>query len=267
MKNIILILMIGVLAFIACENDEGPDLAAPQNLGLTVWQNGAGLKIQWNEVTDANAYYLYFGLYNDEDSLNAICKVVSPNYYIHDSISLTSGGYYGVLAVGGDYDETVGPMSDIVRSAAVKSANVILYDRDYDGGSSAAFGWDMDNGEAFITSINDASTRWHFYLDDGTPGEIVDSMFRFVVPGDSVGANSPPDVPWSGTSIVKSSASYAPARITGGYAPTAGGIFEDFVFYLKIDDTYYAKLYVKEILENGVKFDAYFQEMEGFRHF
>lgn len=268
MKRIFTILFIGIMVFIGCAKETtGPEFTQPENLKLTVIQKGAGLKLDWDPVKDANAYYVYFGTVPIEDSLHAIYKVIEPNYFIHDSLELECAGYYAVLAVGGEYDATVGPMSDIIRSAPIETKEIILYERDYETGGSSAFGWDMTTGAGFVTSITDTIKRWHIYLDDGNPGVIVDSLFKLVTPGVAVGSSSPPDVPWDSTFITFSTASYAPLEIDSVSAPAEGGIYKDFVFYLLIDNKYYAKLSVKQVFDNGVKFDAYFQDMENFRRF
>lgn len=268
MKKLITLLLIAMLLFLfGCEESNEPDLAAPQNIELTVVQNGAGIRIDWDTVSEANAYYLYYGISGNPDSLRALCKVIAPNYFYHDSTSLENAGYYAVRAVGGDYDATSGPLSEIVSSAPVKTAQITLYERDHSGGNSSAFGWNMTTGEGFVTSVNEASTRWFCYLDDGVPGASVDSLFRLVVPDEAVGSSTPPDVPWGNTGITQTTDSYSPKTIIDGYAPEVAGIYEDFLFYLLIDGEYYAKLQVKEILSNGIVFDAYFQPMEGFRKF
>lgn len=274
MKRIFTILFIGIMVFIGCAKETtGPEFTQPENLKLTVIQKGAGLKLDWDPVKDANAYYVYFGTVPIEDSLHAIYKVIEPNYFIHDSLELECGGYYAVLAVGGEYDSVVGPMSETVRSAPIETKDVILYERDYANGDSSAFGWDMTTGDGFVTSITNATKRWHIYLDDGDSTASDSLYFKFVAPwdsvamGDSINFNHPPDVPWDSTFITFSTAKYAPLVIEDGFAPDEGGIYKDFVFYLLIDNKYYAKLSVKQVFDNGVKFDAYFQDMENFRRF
>ncbi len=256
-----------LLLFIGCKEEPTASLTAPQNLIITVIQEGAGLKLNWDKVSEANGYYVYFGMH--PDSLFAICKVVDQTYFIHESDELDKAGtgYYGILAVGGEYDSDVGPMSDIIiRTAPYETQGIILHERDYESGDSSAFGWNAAHiGE--ILSINDAVNRWHIYLDDGQSGGTIDSLLKFVTPQDSVGTNHPPDVPWDSTAIVFSSASYAPSEITGGFAPETGGITEENVFYLLMDNEYYAKFFVQSVSDDRVKFDAYFQALKGFRRF
>lgn len=257
-----------ILAFIVgCEKEPtGPELDAPESPRLSALQNGTGLKFEWDPVSEASGYYVYFGV--NPDLLHAIYKVVGQTYFIHDSVALDDAetGYYKVLAVGGDYDSVVGPMSEAVRSAALKTDSVILYERDYLNGDSTAFGWDGE-GNGKVYSINDAVNRWHFYLDDGKGGEFDTLGFKFVTPGSSVDGNFPPEVPWDTTYITgPSDKSIAPVEIEGSFAPE-DGIKENDVFYLLIDGEHYAKIVVKDILENGVIFDAYFQDIETFRRF
>lgn len=230
-------------------------------------QEGAGLRFEWEPVSNAGGYYVYFGAEPEPEF--AIYKLIDGVFFIHDSAALDEDetGYYRVLAVGGDYGDVVGPKSDEVRSAAVKTDSVILYERDYRDGDSSAFGWDGE-GNAKIYSINDALNRWHFYLDDGKALEFDTLGFKFVTPNCSVGDNLPPDVPWDTTYITgPSDKAFAPLEIDGGFAPQDAGIVVDDIYYLLIDGEYYAKIVVRERLENGLVLDAYFQKMATFRRF
>ncbi len=264
-----------ILLFIGCkEEPTAPDLTSPQNLKISVIQDGVGLKLEWDKVSKANGYYVYFGMH--PDSLLAIYKVVDQIYFIHESNELDKAGtgYYGILAVGGEYDSVVGPMSDIIRTAPYEAPDIILHERDYESGDSSAFGFGALNPKnaiyaGVVLSINDTSCRWHIYLDDGQSGTTIDSLLKFVTPQDSVGTNHPPDVPWDSTAIVFSTASYAPSEIIGGFAPETDGIDEEEknVFYLLIDNEYYAKFSVQSVSPAGVEFNAYFQALKGFRRF
>lgn len=244
------------------------DLDAPQNLRISLVQNGAGIRLDWDAVSKANAYYVYFGDTPNSDSLNAIYKIVNQTYFIHESDALDKSGtgYYAVLAVGGEYDSVIGPKSNVVRTAPYEVKNITIYERNYSSGDSSAFGWD-DTHAGRIVSINDTINQWHIYCDDGDSGNIIDTLLKFVTPQDSVGSNPPPDVPWDSTAIVFSSDPYAPLQITGKVAPTTGGIKEENVFYLLIDKEYYAKIFVQSVSTQYIKLDAYFQPLKGFRRF
>lgn len=262
MKMVFLCALLTALLVTACtEEATAPDLGSPGNVQIILAQKGAGLKLDWDEVGEANAYFVYFGTAPDPDSLNAIVKVVGGSFFYDDSTELDSRGtgYYAVIAVGGEYDSVSGPMSQVLRTAPFFMQDVTLYERDHSSGDMSAFGWD-GNWAGRVLSIDNGTDTWHIYLSDGKPGEIDSVEFKFVSPTDAVGTDTPPSVPWGATFVDKSAKSFAPFEITTPSAPEAGaGIAEEETYYLLVNDRYYARFFIKDVFANGVTFDAYLQ--------
>lgn len=247
-----------ILLIAGCtEKATEPDLTAPENLNITLIEKGAGLKLEWDAVAQADGYFVYFG--TSPDSMNAIVKIVGGEFFYDDSSELdTRGtGYYAVLAVGGEYDSVVGPMSEARRTAPYSMMNVVLYERDYSNGDSSAFGWDA-SWAGRVLSITNSTDEWHIYLSDGKPGESDSVEFKFVSPTDAVGSDTPPPVSWGTTFIEASAKSFAPLEISTHSAPEVG-IAEEETYYLFVEDQYYAKFFIKDVFANGVVFDAYLQ--------
>jgi hypothetical protein len=258
MKMLLLSAPLIILLIAGCtEKATEPDLTSPGNLNITLIEKGAGLKLEWDAVAEANGYFIYFG--TSPDTMHAIVKIVGGEFFYDDSSELdTRGtGYYGVLAVGGEYDSVVGPMSGILRTAPYLMEDVVLYERDYSNGDFSAFGWDA-SGTGRVLSITDDTNIWHVYLSDGKPGESDSLELKFVSPTDAVGTDTPPPVSWGTTFIQASAKSFAPLEISTHSAPEVG-IAEEETYYLFVDDQYYAKFFIKDVFSNGVTFDAYLQ--------
>lgn len=245
----------GLVFFVAvilsgCEffEPEEPALDAPQNLRFTAIDNGLGVKLEWDPVSDAEEYAVSF-------NSSEIARVTEEKFEHHSSdIESTGLGTYFVFAFKG---EDRSPQSDPVSTKPKSATTLEIYDREdvvrsdttiqtrYDSLGNeyvdtsivteiqlGGFGWsEVGSGEG--SSVGDVSHIWHVYLDDGELSSTDYNNFHFVSANSALQGMEPPAPQFDTAYITGPTASE--------YAPEA----MDVTAPAKIDSTYYLKIYGK----------------------
>ncbi|OYD16265.1 hypothetical protein CH333_03835 [candidate division WOR-3 bacterium JGI_Cruoil_03_44_89] len=270
MRKLSPILLIPLLFLLGCAEEEGPVPTVPENLTLTVIENGLGLRLDWQEVPDADGYYVYFvsapyegGTKGDiiRDTIVLVKMLTnrfydssedSINTYYPSSIEDRNCGDYYVKAVA---EDECSEASNSVTSVPLTMGHFTLYEQDYN--DSCAFGWD-ETGNGRIYSINDMTDEWDVYLSDMQPGVTDPTDFRLM---------SPPiaGAPWDTTLIAIGDDEHLCPCVMWPQLNTA--MEPDGVYFLRIEEDYFVSITVLEIFENGIVFDYSFQKLGGFRRF
>jgi hypothetical protein len=275
MKRAFLAIILLLIFWIGCTRQPtAPTLGAPQNLKISSIEKGLGLKLEWDNIEDADGYFVYFvNVKSDTESdTAALAKVIQSEFYdlpkptsqtgLPSSIMERGCGDYYVIPEKIEYDKVwLGDASETVSSRPAVSKSCVLYERNLP--DSCAYGWD-ENGNGERYSISDATNEWDIYLDDGDSTTTDTAGLYLVSPTDSVGGNSSPTVNWDATYIVIStSENTAPLDITTLFA----SVEKDGIYYLKVDTDYYVKVVIDSLLDNGIIFNYSFQKLKGFRRF
>ena len=191
MKNILLIIIIPFFSFtiISCaivtsENDEDTTTATTTTLsapsGLTATGTAGQVSLDWNAVTSASSYTVYWDNATGISSSSTAITSVSTDNYTHSSLDNGTTYYYKVSAV--DTDNTTGSLSSEVSAAtplpaadnlSASGANntITLTWNSVSGATSYTLYWDnvsgIDSSDTAITSItNDNYT--HSNMDNGS---------------------------------------------------------------------------------------------------
>jgi len=113
MRYLFPILAVLILAFTGCPPVS--ELEAPKNVTSTVLTNGDGLKIEWDEVTDAQGYYIYV-----DGS-----KVDSTTSGTDNDINVTTPGKSITVTAFKGNDESA--ESDAINTEAVLTSSIVVY--------------------------------------------------------------------------------------------------------------------------------------------
>lgn len=247
-------MFVGVI-LLGCEffEPEEVKLDAPQNLRFVAIDDGLGVRLEWDPVSDAEEYAVHF-------NSSEIARVTEEKFEHRGSDVEGKGlGTYFVLAF---KEDDRSPQSNPVSTKPKTAITLEIYDRDdvirsdttiqrrYDSLGVeyvdtgvvteiqlGGFGWsEVGGGERL--SVTDLSRVWHVYLDDGEPGSTDYSNFHFVSANSALQGMVPP-APQFDTAYITgpSAADYAPLDM-GVAVP----VRTDSTYYLKVYGKYYVKL-------------------------
>ncbi len=247
MRNVGLIFLT-VLFLFGCEffEPEEAKLQPPENLRLVAIDDGLGVKLEWDPVSDAEEYAVHF-------NSTEIAKVTEEKFEHHSSEIESDGlGTYFVFAFKGD-DRS--PQSDPVCTRPKAAVTLEIYDRNdviksdttiqnrYDSlgveyvdtaivteVKMGAYGWSV-KGSGEGSSVADLSSVWHIYLDDGESGVTDYSHFHFLSANCALQGMVPPAPDFD--------TAYIAGPCATGYAPLDMGVTAP----VKIDSVYYLNIY------------------------
>jgi hypothetical protein len=274
-----------LLLMIGCTQvPEEPNLGAPGNLRIKAIDGGLGLKLEWDEVPEAEGYYVHFidiWASGKIDTM-ALCKVLCPYFcdrpgdlVLDSKIEDRGCGTYFVYPVKTVYDQGyVGDTASISSLPRTTDSPQIIYERST--GDPSAFGWDED-GNFSIYSVDDTVHDWDIYLCDQDSSIIDTSLLHFLSPTARTGQNSTPN-PDLDTSIIAgpykeedanwslhcNNDSMKTMQPRWNKGIKAG---KERFFFFYVDGSHYARVEVDSILEEGILLHAYFQTIPGFRGF
>lgn len=147
------IAMIALVALVGCEGEEALD---SPDVTYTVLDEGATLRLEWFEITDADGYYIYA----DDEVIDSTTNLV------YDAT--VPAKVYGVAAYAGDDESAV----DEIDCAPVITASLDVWDTDQPAPDPSGFGFNS-SGTAVSYVLSDPD-NWPFidyYIHGGATTE------------------------------------------------------------------------------------------------
>ncbi len=160
MKKVLLgAILVGALVVIGgcTTTTENEVLQSPGTLTYQVVNNGYAIQLNWDAVTDADGYYVYFNdaavdTIDDKDSTTIIVDQI---------------GVYKVAAYKGDI---VSDPTNSLDFRPVETSNVTIYDASVysDTTHPSGAGWDVNNGTMYVYPLTDHCDVVDLFYYSGT---------------------------------------------------------------------------------------------------